>query len=473
MSKLKLNAVNAIPQGPSSAYNQLSTFSHQYDRGGAPINGKTSYTNDQAADHILRDHAAWVDQNHSGTIELTYSFLTRAPSNFAELDVGRFSAFSALQQQQAKLSMQSWADVAKVTFTQAASGGDGHMSFGNYDGDNGGAAFAFLPGTAPGHDGESWYMINSSYQVNATPGTNNYGRQTLTHEIGHTLGLSHPGDYNAGEGNPTYADADYAQDTRGYSVMSYWSETNTGQSFKGAYSSAPLLDDITAIQKLYGANFATRAGDTTYGFNSTADRDYYSATSSSSKLVFAVWDGGGKDTLDFSGYTNNQKINLNEGSFSDVGGLVGNVSIAKGVVLENAIGGSGSDLLIGNSAANELRGGAGNDLIYGGAGADKLWGGTGADTFVFGASSDSRPGTADSLMDFVSGQDKIDLSGLPEFASSHIPLTFVSAFGGVAGQATLVQTSTGSNLSIDFTGDRIADFLVSTVGQAATTDIVV
>ncbi|MGA4815788.1 hypothetical protein ACPA9J_14215 [Pseudomonas aeruginosa] len=36
--------------------------------------------------------------------------------------------------------------------------------------------------------------------------------------------------------------------------MSYWEEQNTGQGLQGAYSSAPLLDDIAAIQKLYGAN---------------------------------------------------------------------------------------------------------------------------------------------------------------------------------------------------------------------------
>ncbi|MFP3520841.1 M10 family metallopeptidase C-terminal domain-containing protein, partial [Pseudomonas sp. SIMBA_077] len=76
-----------------------------------------------------------------------------------------------------------------------------------------------------------------------------------------------------------------------------------------------------------------------------------------------VWDGGGNDTLDFSGFTQNQKINLTATSFSDVGGLVGNVSIAHGVTVENAIGGSGNDLLIGNAAANILEGGAGNDII--------------------------------------------------------------------------------------------------------------
>jgi serralysin len=115
----------------------------------------------------------------------------------------------------------------------------------------------------------------------------------------------------------------------------------------------------------------TRADNTTYGFGSNTGRDYYSATSASSKLVFSVWDGG-DDTLNFSGFTQNQKINLNEGSFSDVGGLVGNVSIAYGVTVENAVGGSGNDLLIGNSAVNHLFGGAGNDILYGGGGADAV-----------------------------------------------------------------------------------------------------
>ncbi|MEO6679137.1 MAG: matrixin family metalloprotease, partial [Pseudomonas sp.] len=238
MSKVKAKAIDSAElafqplqalAAPSSAFNQINSFSHQYDRGGnLTVNGKPSYSVDQAATQLLRDGASWHDLNGSGKIELTYTFLTSQTSNFSGLGVTGFSQFSALQKAQAVLAMQSWADVANVTFAEASKGGDGHMTFGNYSGgQDGAAAFAFLPGTEPGYDGQSWYLTGSGYNVNKTPGVNNYGRQTLTHEIGHTLGLSHPGDYNAGEGNPTYNDASYGQDTRGYSLMSYWSESNT------------------------------------------------------------------------------------------------------------------------------------------------------------------------------------------------------------------------------------------------------
>ncbi|RAI72583.1 serine 3-dehydrogenase [Pseudomonas fluorescens] len=461
----------------SSAYSQVDAFNHLYDRGGSElINGKPSFTADQAADSILRKNMSWVDKDGNGKIELGFSFMTSSPSNY-DSRLGDFSEFSAQQKAQAILALQSWSDVANVTFTQDAANGDGNLSFGNYNVSIGGAAFAYLP-SGSSYDGQSWYLINDQYQVNKTPDHGNYGRQTLTHEIGHSLGLSHPGVYNAGYGNPTYNDVIYAQDTRGYSLMSYWSESNTNQNFSkdgsGAYASAPLMDDIAAVQKLYGANMETRADNTVYGFNSNADRDFYSATSAASKVVFSVWDGGGNDTLDFSGFTQNQKINLNQGSFSDVGGLVGNVSIAQGVTVEAALGGSGNDLLIGNAMANLLEGGAGNDILYGGGGGDTLWGGAGADTFVFGAASDSHYSAPDWIMDFTSGQDKIDLSGLPQFASGGAMLNFVSSFTGHAGDAVLTYfaETNQTSLYVDLDGMGVAGLAVGTVGQAAMTDIV-
>ena len=115
-------------------------------------------------------------------------------------------------------------------------------------------------------------------------------------EIGHAIGLAHPGDYNTG-GSPTYANsAIYYEDSRQYTVMSYFSESNTGAYFGGRYTAAPLLDDIAAIQLAYGANMSTRLGDTTYGYNSTADRPWFDVVASGSRLIFAVWDAGGTDS---------------------------------------------------------------------------------------------------------------------------------------------------------------------------------
>ena len=118
--------------------------------------------------------------------------------------------------------------------------------------------------------------------------------------------------------------------------------------------------------------------------------------------------------------------------------------------------------------ANELKGGAGNDILFGAGGSDKLWGGSGSDTFVFAASSDSKPGAVDQILDFVSGLDKIDLTGITNGAGLH----FVNSFTGAAGDAVLTTSGGNSLLSVDFSGHGVADFLVSTVGQAAFSDIV-
>ncbi|MDN8683012.1 M10 family metallopeptidase C-terminal domain-containing protein, partial [Staphylococcus aureus] len=84
-----------------------------------------------------------------------------------------------------------------------------------------------------------------------------------------------------------------------------------------------------------------------------------------------------------SQYNVNQKINLNEGTFSDVGGLRSNVSIAFDVVIENAKGGLRDDYIIGNSTDNELWGNKGNDTLLGREGNDTLYGGLGND-ILFG-----------------------------------------------------------------------------------------
>ena len=362
-----------MPHEPFADGDEPQYFLDAPDRGGTGPNGKTSFTVDEAAVQLNRAGYGWNGIGVAGqAVSVTYSFMGVAPAQMPNGTSG-FSAFSALQIAQAELALQSWSDLANITFTRV--GGDGYSSssqitFANY---NSGAAGAGAFGYYPPAGGGVW--VNISQSANQNPGNLNYGRQTLTHEIGHTIGFQHPGDYNAGNGNPTYNDAVYYEDSRQYSLMSYWSETNTGGDFQGNYAAAPLLDDIAAVQRLYGANMTTRTGDSVYGFNSNTNRDFYTATTANSELVFAAWDAGGTDTFDFSGYADNQTIELRQGFFSNVGGLTGNVSIAMGAVIENAVGGSGRDHITGNSAANVLNGGAGNDMLYGREGNDVLLGG--------------------------------------------------------------------------------------------------
>lgn len=351
------------------------------ERGGSGPNGKASFGPVDAGAQITRTNLSWAPGlGQAATV--TYSYRSNAPTPMPS-DTSGFTRFTQTQIEATELMLLAWSDVARITFQRDGAGTSGEgaysdnatMIFGNYSaGASGAAAFAYLPGStsAASNAGNVW--VNSSLSYNSAPTYLAYGYQVLLHEIGHAIGLSHPADYNAGPGvSITYsAHAIYYEDSRQYTVMSYFSESNTGGSFFGRYSSAPLLDDIAAAQRLYGANMTTRTGDTVYGFNSTADRIWFDATQGGGNqdVIFAVWDAGGIDTLDFSGYSQNGLIDLRQGHFSSVGRMTGNVSIAMGAVIENATGGGGNDTIIGNSADNRLRGLTGNDTLDGGAGSD-------------------------------------------------------------------------------------------------------
>lgn len=134
---------------------------------------------------------------------------------------------------------------------------------------------------------------------------------------------------------------------------------------------------------------------------------------------------------------------------------------------------TGSDNIngTGNALNNIITGNSGNNILTGGAGSDQLTGGEGADTFVFSAYVESLASAPDLITDFVSGLDKIDLSGFKDV------ITFVDAFTGKAGEALLSYDAAKqtSELSINDGGAFTdADFLVQIVGQpVAQTDFVV
>ena len=375
------------------------SFLNGEDRGVPLVGGaRPSLTIEQAAAQITRVGLSWAT-GLGQPATVTFAFQSTALS-WASNSEG-FARFNETQIAATLNAMTAWSDVANIVFTRVGTGATGEAAYSDNatmllsnwtTGRDFSAGYAYYPGTRGVTSVSGDVRINNQLSYNVDPQQLNYGAQALLHEIGHAIGLAHPGAYNAAAGQSlSYeVNAEYQEDSRQYSVMSYFSATLTGAStvyypngtgsYSGAYSSVPLMDDIAAAQRLYGANFTTRATNTVYGFNATADRTWFAATNADTVLLFCVWDGGGIDTFDFSGYSENQLIDLRQGSFSNIGGdglpwttgvsAIGNVSIAVGAVIENAIGGSGADTIQGNSSNNVLTGGLGNDIIDGGLGTD-------------------------------------------------------------------------------------------------------
>jgi serralysin len=329
---------------------------------------KPSYTIEQITALVWQAKPIWTDA------VIGYAFPTAVPAFYGSYMASQLGYLSTVQKASAAAALRTWAelipkqisetsvDKAQLLFFTAQAGaiGSNALAAANYPDTNGAAS-----------ESGDVYISNGLFTESVYANTI---ASTMIHEVGHALGLSHPGPYN-GCGF-TYEDAAaYAQDSQQYSIMSYFSAASTGANHTAANGSTygaltPLLHDIATIQWLYGVNVATRSSNTVYGFNSTAGSPEYDFSMLGRPPVETIWDGGGVDTIDLSGYTTASNLDLNEGAFSDVGGLTKNLSIAFGAMIENAIGGKGNDYLMGNALPNVLQGGAGNDMINGGDGVD-------------------------------------------------------------------------------------------------------
>jgi Ca2+-binding RTX toxin-like protein len=219
--------------------------------------------------------------------------------------------------------------------------------------------------------------------------------EVILHEFGHAHGLAHT--HDNGGGSDVMLGVTAAQGSFGvfdlnqgvYTVMSYNESWEFHPDGPSPFTAAGIDDgwvgslsafDIAVLQQRYGVINPNAAGNTVYDLDDVQAQGTFYET---------IWDTGGSDTIRYTG-ARAARIDLTAatldysptggGAISFVDDIKGGFTIANGVVIENATGGSGADVLIGNAAANVLAGNGSDDWLSGKAGGDTLNGGAGFDT---------------------------------------------------------------------------------------------
>jgi Ca2+-binding RTX toxin-like protein len=258
-----------------------------------------------------------------------------------------------------------------------------------------------------------------------------YSFAVILHEFGHAHGLAHP--HDTGGGSDVMLGVTSATGSYGlfnlnqgvYTVMSYndaWDfhpdgpTPYTGAGVDNGWSGSLSAFDIAQLQVRYGVHdYAT--GNNVYELTDIVDDAFYQT----------IWDTAGTDEIRYTG-TLNATIDLLAATldYSPTGGgvlsylngpadsgLRGGYTIANGVIVENATGGSGTDALLGNDAANRLTGNAGDDTFLGRGGDDIISGGVGTDTAIYSGNRSEYAVLRESdgtfkIVDRVSGRDGDD-----------------------------------------------------------------
>lgn len=360
---------------------------------------------------------------------------------------------------------------------------------------------------------KAFINISESWNTNTPAGTDPwqkgyYGFHTMMHEIGHALGLAHPGTYNGG--TPDYYTSRSADiDTFQYSLMSYfWQSYHPQNQASDLFLIGPMMADIEAMKKLYG-RLDVNKGNTTYGVGETVYGGW-TDIGKHANTTYTIYDTGGRDMVDYSDVTTGRdrvdgiefnSIDLRQGHFSDLGGWIGNVSIALDTMIEDVrgtrlmdvirgneanntiyglegddmlFGGFGSDTVNGGNGNDYMEGNDGNDTLDGGDGYDEIYGGDGADILKGGAADDRLEGASDNdVLDGGAGADYMEGgSGADDFYVDNVgDVVAESNDGNVGNNAVVEKPSDWANYYRTILAGPKSDRVLSTIDYALAENI--
>lgn len=369
----------------------------------------TSLTDDPRVNGLLFG-AEW------STDQLSFSFPQSASSYENGYGSGEpqrgFEAMNSAQKAAIRDVLDGIAAVCNLRFTEIAESPFRPADLRFAESDLPSTAWSYLPVGLP-EGGDVWF--NNSNEVFDRPVKGGYAYLAIIHEIGHSLGLKHPHEASGRFGAmPTQVDSSE------YTVMSYRSYVGASASAgftneAWGFAQSLMMYDIAALQALYGADYGTESGDTSYRWSPTTGEMFIDGRGEgapgANRVFQTIWDGGGIDSYDFSRYSTDLRISLAAGAWSRTSSTqivdlhydaskpaAGNIANAllhdddRRSLIENATGGSGDDKMSGNGGRNTLSGVAGHDRLSGLGGRDRLEGGQGRDTLSGKADDDTLLG---------------------------------------------------------------------------------
>jgi Ca2+-binding RTX toxin-like protein len=254
----------------------------------------------------------------------------------------------------------------------------------------------------------------------------------------------------------------------GSDTLSYGTGTTAGVSVDLAAHTASGFASIAGIENVTGGSGADAlTGDASANaLTGGAGNDTLVGGLGNDTLV----GGTGIDTVSYAGETDAMFVNLATGSAER--GAAANPVEDVLVTIENVVGGTGSDNLTGNTAANLLDGGlgSGSDTLFGGSGNDTLLGGDGNDQLVGGVGNDSISGGAgddaivynfgdgtDALVDGGSGNDTLSILGTTANNALSVTwngtaITALTGISAVAGIESVVADLQGGTDTLSYAG---------------------